>query len=147
MTRSTLTDATGLHLVSAGVNRHDVPLLEPLLAELEIFAPLPADITAHPDWGDANSFIRTLWGSLAITGEITRKGIPAPLQVGNRTRYGLAPHPLFRLALRMPRQRRYINATSTELSDWNIQVRRSVPSQVGHTPPRQLRGWFTATLI
>ncbi len=137
LNRSTLTDATGLplHLVSAGANRHDAPLLEPPLAGLETFAPLPADITAHLDRGDANSFTRTLWGGLAITGEIARKGIPAPLQVGNRTRYGLAQHPFFRLALRMPRQPRPINATSTGLSDWNNQARRSVRSQIGHTPP------------
>ena len=59
---STLPDATGppLHLVSAGANRHDAPLLEPPLAGLETFGPLPADITAHLDRGYANSFTGTL---------------------------------------------------------------------------------------
>lgn len=84
--RSTLTDATGipLHLVSAGANRHDAPLLGPTLAGLDTLGPLPAEITAHLDRGYDNGTIRTLLASLEITGEIARKGVSAPLQVGKR---------------------------------------------------------------
>ncbi len=84
--RSTLADADGvpLHLVAAGANRHDAPLLEPTLAGLETFGPLPAGITAHLDRGYDSNVTRTLLASLALTGEIARKGVPAPLQVGTR---------------------------------------------------------------
>lgn len=84
--RSTLTDADGvpLHLVSAGANRHDAPLLEPTLVGLATLSPLPADITAHLDRGYDSGVTRTLLARLAITGEIARKGVPAPLQVSNR---------------------------------------------------------------
>lgn len=84
--RSTLTDATGipLHLVAAGANRHDAPLLEPTLAGLETFKPLPAGITARLDRGYDSSVTRTLLASLALTGAIARKGVPAPLQIGER---------------------------------------------------------------
>ncbi len=84
--RSTLTDAAGgpLHVVSAGANRHDAPLLGPTLAGLEGWGPLPAAITAHLDRGYDSNVTRTLLAGLMITGEIARKGVPAPLQVGNR---------------------------------------------------------------
>jgi hypothetical protein len=84
--RSTLTDAAGvpLHLVSAGANRHDAPLLEPTLAGLDAFDLLPAGITAHLDRGYDSGVTRRLLAGLVITGEIARKGIPAPLQVGKR---------------------------------------------------------------
>lgn len=84
--RSTLADAAGvpLHLVSAGANRHDAPLLEPTLTGLDAFDPLPAGITAHLDRGDDSGVTRRLLAGLVITGELARKGIPAPLQVGKR---------------------------------------------------------------
>lgn len=84
--RSTLTDAAGvpLHLVSAGANRHDAPLLGPTLAGLDTLAPLPADITAHLDRGYDSGSTRTLLANLEITGEIACKGVAAPLQVGKR---------------------------------------------------------------
>lgn len=84
--RSTLTDAAGvpLHLVSAGANRHDAPLLEPTLAGLNAWGPLPTAITAHLDRGYDSGVTRTLLAGLMITGAIARKGVPAPLQVGNR---------------------------------------------------------------
>ena len=84
--RSTLGDAKGvpLHLVSAGANRHDAPLLEPTLAGLDALGPLPAGITAHLDRGYDSGVTRTLLARLAITGAIARKGVPAPLQVGMR---------------------------------------------------------------
>ncbi|MDQ3541321.1 MAG: IS5 family transposase [Chloroflexota bacterium] len=84
--RSTLADAAGvpLYLVSAGANRHDALLLEPTLAGLDAWGPLPAAITAHLDRGYDSGVTRTLLASLAITGEIARKGVPAPLQAGKR---------------------------------------------------------------
>lgn len=84
--RSPLSDAAGvpLHLVAAGANRHDAPLLEPTLAGLDRLDLLPAAITAHLDRGYDSGVTRTLLASLAITGEIARKGIPAPLQAGKR---------------------------------------------------------------
>jgi len=84
--RSTLTDATGipLHLVSAGANRHDAPLLASTLEGLHKRDPLPAEITVHLDRGYDSAATRTLLTELGITGEIAAKGAPAPLQVGKR---------------------------------------------------------------
>lgn len=84
--RSTLTDAAGvpLHVVSAGANRHDAPLLGPTLDGLHTLGPLPAGITAHLDRGYDSAVTRTLLAGLGITGTIACKGVPAPLQVGKR---------------------------------------------------------------
>jgi transposase len=84
--RSTLTDATGvpLHLVSAGANHHDSPLLGPTLAGLKGWGVDPAATTVHLDRGYDSGVIRTLLADLGFTGEIARKGVPAPLQVGKR---------------------------------------------------------------
>ena len=84
--RSTLADARGvpLHLVSAGANRHDAPLLGPTLDGLDALRPLPTDITAYLDRGYAGAPTRTLLDGLGIAGVMARKGIPAPLQVGKR---------------------------------------------------------------
>jgi transposase len=84
--RSTLTDAAGvpLHVVSAGANRHDSPLLGPTLAGLDLLGPLPAGITAHLDRGYDSAATRALLAGLGINGAIARKGVPAPLQVGKR---------------------------------------------------------------
>jgi transposase len=84
--RSTLTDARGvpLHLVSAGANRHDAPLLAPTLAGLQALHPLPPDLTAHLDRGYHGAPTRTVLAGLGMTGVIARKGVPAPLQVGAR---------------------------------------------------------------
>lgn len=84
--RSALTDATGipLHVVSAGANRHDSPLLASTIAGLEALGPLPDAIAAHLDRGYDSAATRTLLAGLAITGVIARKGMPAPLQAGQR---------------------------------------------------------------
>ena len=84
--RSTLSDGAGvpLHLVSTGANRHDAPLLGPTLAGLDTLGLLPASITAHLDRGYDSGVTRTLLASLAVTGEIARKGVAAPLQIGKR---------------------------------------------------------------
>jgi transposase len=49
--RSTVTDGAGvpLHVVAAGANRHDAPLLRPTLEGLAKLNPLPEDVTTHLD--------------------------------------------------------------------------------------------------
>lgn len=84
--RSTLTDAAGvpLHLVSAGANCHDAPLLAPTLAGLDGWGSAAAGSTVHLDRGYDSGVTRTLLTALALTGVIACKGCPAPLQVGQR---------------------------------------------------------------
>jgi hypothetical protein len=74
-----------LGLVSAGANRHDSPLLEPTLQAASVQAgPLPADVTAHLDAAYDSSLTRLLLDDLGLEGEIARKGIASPIQVGQR---------------------------------------------------------------
>lgn len=84
--RSTLSDGTGipLHVVSAGANRNDGPLLAATLAGLDALGPLPDRIAVHLDRGYDGAPTRALLNGLALTGVIARKGKPAPLQVGKR---------------------------------------------------------------
>jgi len=84
--RSTLTDAAGvpLHVVAAGANRHDAPLLGPTLAGLDALGPLPDRIAVHLDRAYAGAPTRAVLHALALTGEIARTGVPAPLQAGQR---------------------------------------------------------------
>lgn len=84
--RSTVTDACGvpLHLVAAGANRHDAPLLEPTVAGLHKLAPLPQDITVHLDRAYDSAKTRALLAEFGFAGAIARKGVPAPLQAGTR---------------------------------------------------------------
>ena len=84
--RSTITDAVGipLHVVATGANRHDAPLLAPTLAGLDTLGPLPAQVTVHLDRAYDGAPTRTLLDHLGFTGEISRKGVPARLQVGKR---------------------------------------------------------------
>jgi hypothetical protein len=84
--RSVMTEGTGLplHLVAAGANRHDAPLLEPTLAGLDKLAGLPDDVTVHLDRGYDSRPTRALLDTLGFDGAIARKGIPAPVQAGAR---------------------------------------------------------------
>jgi transposase len=84
--RSTATDARGvpLHLVSAGANRHDAPLLAPTLDGLGKLGPLPPGITAHLDRAYDGGPTRELLAALRLTGAIARKGAPAPLGAAQR---------------------------------------------------------------
>lgn len=84
--RSTVTDATGvpLHVVAAGANRHDSPLLGPTLAGLERLGRLPETMTVHLDRGYDSEVTRTLLAELGFCGEIARRGMPAPVQAGLR---------------------------------------------------------------
>lgn len=84
--RATVTDATGvpLHLVSAGANRHDSPLLGPTLAGLPAVGPPTSGSTVHLDRAFDNAPSRTLLDELGFHGAIARQGLPAPIQVGSR---------------------------------------------------------------
>lgn len=84
--RSTVTDAAGvpLFLVATGANRHDAPLLGPTLAGLGGCDPRPGASTVHLDRGYDSGVTRTLLDDLGFAGEIARKGLPAPIQVGVR---------------------------------------------------------------
>jgi IS5 family transposase len=84
--RATATDGDGvpLHLVSAGANRHDAPLLGPTLAGLGTCGPLPLDAAVHLDRAYDGTPSRALLDALGLTGVIARKGVPAPLQAGRR---------------------------------------------------------------
>ena len=84
--RSLVTDASGipLHVVSAGANRHDAPLLGPTLAGLDKLTALPDQVTVHLDRGDAGTPTRALLDALGFDGAIARQGVPAPIQAGSR---------------------------------------------------------------
>jgi hypothetical protein len=84
--RSLATDGAGipLHVVSAGANRHDAPLLGPTLAGLEKLDRLPEEVTVHLDRGYDGGPTRALLDALGLDGAIARKGVPAPIQAGAR---------------------------------------------------------------
>ena len=84
--RSVVTDAVGipLHVVSAGANRHDSPLLAPTLAGLDKLDRLPDNVTVHLDRGYDSNVTRALLDALGFDGAIARKGVPAPIQAGSR---------------------------------------------------------------
>jgi transposase len=84
--RSVVTDGAGvpLHVVSAGANRNDAPLLEPTLAGAAKLALVPEETTVHLDRGYDNAPVRALLEHFGLTGAIARKGIPAPIQAGQR---------------------------------------------------------------
>ena len=73
-----------MHLVASGANRYDAPLLGPTLEGLAKRGPLPDQPTVHLDAAYAGSPSRAVLDRLGFTGEIARKGIPAPLQAGKR---------------------------------------------------------------
>lgn len=84
--RSIATDGQGipLHLVTAGANRHDAPLLAPTLAGLDKLDRLPDRPTIHLDRGYDGRPSRALLDDLGFDGAIARKGVPAPIQAGSR---------------------------------------------------------------
>ena len=85
--RSVVTDGAGvpLHLVSAGANRHDSPLLGPTLAGLEkLERDVPGSVCVHLDRGYDNGPSRAALAALGFDGAIARKGVPAPVQAGAR---------------------------------------------------------------
>ena len=84
--RSTATDAVGvpLHVVCAGANRHDAPLLGLTLAGAFERADPPPDAAVHLDRGYAGASSRAVLDDLGVIGDIARKGVPAPIQAGRR---------------------------------------------------------------
>jgi transposase len=85
--RCVATDGVGvpLHLVSAGANRHDAPLLAPTLAGLTAkLDGLPDEATVHLDRAFDGAPTRALLAEFGFAGAIARKGVPAPIQAGAR---------------------------------------------------------------
>jgi transposase len=84
--RSVVTEGTGLplHLVAAGANRHDAPLLAPTLAGLDKLDRLPDEPTVHLDRAYDGDPTRALLDALGFDGAIARKAVPAPVQAGAR---------------------------------------------------------------
>ncbi len=74
-----------LGIVPAGANRHDSPLPGPTLQAARAQAGAwPAAVTCHLDAGYDSAVTRALLDELALTSEIARKGLPAPIQAGKR---------------------------------------------------------------
>ena len=86
--RSVLTEGAGLplHVVAAGANRHDAPLLRLTLAGLDKLEPITAAEpgTVHLDRGYDSGPARAVLDERCLEGVIARKGVPAPIQAGSR---------------------------------------------------------------
>ncbi|MFI6341181.1 IS5 family transposase [Streptomyces sp. NPDC050535] len=85
--RSVATEARGvpIGLVSAGANRHDSPLLVPTLeAAKKQVGVFPEQVNVNLDRGYDSDKTRAALEELGFTGEIGRKGVPAPIQAGKR---------------------------------------------------------------
>lgn len=85
--RSVCVEGYGIPLgvASAGANRHDSPLLAPTLhATEDQVKTLPEDVRTHLDSGYDSNVTRRLLDELGFEGEIARKGMPSPIQVGKR---------------------------------------------------------------
>lgn len=84
--RSVLVDAQGIPLavVAAGANRHDSPLLEATLEGLEVWGAEPAQTTVHLDRGYDSGVTRARLDEVGFAGAIARRGLPAPVQAGQR---------------------------------------------------------------
>jgi transposase len=85
--RSVASDAGGvpLGIVSAGANRHDSPLLQPTLQATKTqVGAMPEQVNINLDRGYDSDKTRILLTELGFTGEIARKGMPAPIQAGKR---------------------------------------------------------------
>ncbi|KPI23626.1 putative transposase IS4/IS5 family [Actinobacteria bacterium OV320] len=85
--RSVATEARGvpMGLVSAGANRHDSPLLVPTLeAAKKQVGVFPEQVNVNLDRGYDSGKTRAALEELGFTGEIARKGLPAPIQAGKR---------------------------------------------------------------
>ena len=86
--RSVATEAAGIPLgiAAAGANRHDSPLLAPTLgaAISQLGGIVPEERTCHLDAGyDGQPAHQALTG-LGFAGQIAAKGVPAPIQAGQR---------------------------------------------------------------
>ncbi len=84
--RSQLTDGAGIPIatVSAPANTVDHALLGETLDALKDFQPLPTGVTVHLDAGYDYRPCREALEERGLLGEISRRGLPAPIQVGRR---------------------------------------------------------------
>lgn len=85
--RSVCAEADGVPvgIVSAGANRHDSPLLESTIhATKQQVGALPNNPVMHPDSGYDSKPSRAVLAEHDLIGEIAKKGIPSPIQVGKR---------------------------------------------------------------
>ena len=86
--RSVATEGYGIPLgiAAAGAHRHDSPLLAPTLqaAASQLGGVLPGQRACHLDAGYDSSVTRRTLDEQGFTGQIARKGTPAPLQAGRR---------------------------------------------------------------
>jgi hypothetical protein len=85
--RSMASDAAGIPvgIVSAGANQHDSPLLGPTLEAMKAqVGALPEQVNVNLDRGYDSAKTRALLDEFGFTGEIARKGMPAPIQAGKR---------------------------------------------------------------
>lgn len=85
--RSVVTDGGGLplHLIAAGANAHDAPLLQPTLAGVpDAVGPLPDGACVHLDAGYDSANTRELLHILGYAHDIAGNGKPAPIQAGQR---------------------------------------------------------------
>jgi transposase len=84
--RSQLTDGAGIPLatVSAPANTVDHHLLPATLDALKDFQPVPAGATVHLDAGYDYRPCRDALEERGLLGEIAFRGVPAPIQVGQR---------------------------------------------------------------
>lgn len=85
--RSVVGDGDGipLHLVAARAGDHDSPLLEPTLAGVcDMIGPLPDRPGMHLDRGYDSHKTRDLLEILGYQGHIAARGLPAPIQAGQR---------------------------------------------------------------
>jgi Transposase DDE domain len=86
--RSVATEAAGIPLgiAAAGANRHDSPLLAPTLgaAITQLGGIVPEERTCHLDAGYDGQPARQALTGLGFAGQIAAKGVPAPIQAGQR---------------------------------------------------------------
>jgi transposase len=84
--RSQLTDGAGVPLgaVSAPANTRDHSLLAANLDELKNWQPLPEGATVHLDAGYDYRPCRAELDDRGLLARISRRGLPAPIQVGKR---------------------------------------------------------------
>jgi IS5 family transposase len=73
-----------LGAVSAPANTVDHALLPETLDALKDFAPLPAGVAVHLDAGYDYRPCREALEERGLLGKISRRGLPAPIQVGRR---------------------------------------------------------------
>jgi IS5 family transposase len=71
-------------VVLARANAHDCPLLAPTLDLLDELGPLPERIRVHLDRGYDSAKTRDELAERGLEGEIAKRGLPAPVQAGQR---------------------------------------------------------------